>query len=70
MFQDNQDKMTRPTGTCNYKVIIETSCRSPPHTTDRISISFGDAHGSEVLFCCFEFNLYTLTVNICTHVFN
>lgn len=45
---DNQDKMTRPTGTCNYKVIIETSCRSPQYTTDRISISFGDAHGSEV----------------------
>jgi len=50
MFQDNQDKMTRPTGTCNYKVIIETSCRSPQYTTDRISISFGDAHGSEVFF--------------------
>lgn len=44
--QINQPPIHR--GTCNYKVIIETSCRSPQYTTDRISISFGDAHGSEV----------------------
>ncbi|KAK2353315.1 hypothetical protein P8452_73945 [Trifolium repens] len=35
-------------GACNYLVTIKTSCSSPPHTTDEISLLFGDANGSEL----------------------
>ncbi|XP_012571213.1 embryo-specific protein ATS3B-like [Cicer arietinum] len=34
---------------CNYKITIETSCYSPPSTTDQIDLLFADAHGTEVL---------------------
>lgn len=33
---------------CPYTLIISTSCFSPEHTGDQISISFGDAHGNQV----------------------
>ncbi|KAK2425409.1 embryo-specific protein ATS3B [Trifolium repens] len=35
-------------GSCNYLVTIKTSCSSPPHTADEISLLFGDVNGSEL----------------------
>ncbi|KAI3716274.1 hypothetical protein L6452_23500 [Arctium lappa] len=34
--------------TCSFTVRIVTSCSSVPYTRDRISISFGDAYGTQV----------------------
>jgi hypothetical protein len=48
MFQIDETRLVG--GACNYLVTIKTSCSSPPHTTDEISLLFGDANGSEVLF--------------------
>ncbi|CAJ2661349.1 embryo-specific protein ATS3A-like isoform X2 [Trifolium pratense] len=39
---------TRLISNCNYLITIKTSCSSPPHTTDQISLLFGDANGSEL----------------------
>ncbi|KAL7134749.1 hypothetical protein ABFS83_11G046600 [Erythranthe nasuta] len=33
---------------CSYTVIIKTSCSSVSHTTDELSLAFGDAYGNEV----------------------
>ncbi|KAH6803207.1 Embryo-specific protein 3 [Perilla frutescens var. frutescens] len=33
---------------CEYTVIIKTSCSSISYTTDEISLAFGDAYGNEV----------------------
>jgi hypothetical protein len=35
---------------CNYLITIKTSCDSPTYTNDHISLLFGDALGTEVLF--------------------
>ncbi|CAL5199823.1 unnamed protein product [Lathyrus oleraceus] len=43
-----QNETRKSGGSCNYKVNIKTSCNSPPHTTDEISILFGDNNASEV----------------------
>lgn len=45
-----QNETRKSGGSCNYKVNIKTSCNSPPHTTDEISILFGDNNASEVPF--------------------
>ncbi|KAK7380204.1 hypothetical protein VNO78_32701 [Psophocarpus tetragonolobus] len=33
---------------CSYMVVISTSCESPKHSTDKIGITFGDAHGNQI----------------------
>ncbi|KAI4324908.1 hypothetical protein MLD38_030350 [Melastoma candidum] len=33
---------------CTYRVVIVTSCSSPRHTRDQISLSFGDAYGNQI----------------------
>ncbi|XP_051148015.1 embryo-specific protein ATS3B-like [Andrographis paniculata] len=33
---------------CSFTVIVRTSCSSPRSTSDRISLSFGDAYGNQV----------------------
>jgi hypothetical protein len=40
----------RFSNTCDYLITIKTSCDSPTHTKDEISLLFGDAYGTEVLF--------------------
>ncbi|PIN16143.1 hypothetical protein CDL12_11209 [Handroanthus impetiginosus] len=39
---------TQNAGSCSFTVSIRTSCSSPRYTRDRISLSFGDAHGNQV----------------------
>ncbi|KAK7271174.1 hypothetical protein RJT34_26839 [Clitoria ternatea] len=44
----NQTHPQKGANSCTYKVTIKTSCTSPSYTRDRISLSFGDAHGYQV----------------------
>jgi hypothetical protein len=48
----------RFSNTCDYLITIKTSCDSPTHTKDEISLLFGDAYGAEVLFFHFSFFLF------------
>ncbi|KAK2371521.1 embryo-specific protein ATS3B [Trifolium repens] len=38
----------RFSNTCDYLITIKTSCDSPTHTKDEISLLFGDAYGAEL----------------------
>ncbi|XP_061359811.1 embryo-specific protein ATS3B-like [Gastrolobium bilobum] len=49
-FKPNQTQLQQQKegSSCTYTLTIKTSCSSPSYTTDRISISFGDAYGYQV----------------------
>jgi hypothetical protein len=63
MFQIDETKLV--SGSCNYLVTIKTSCSSPPHTADEISLLFGDVNGSEVYFLYYLqiFTIYYITIH-------
>nr|AQM52234.1 nodule-specific PLAT domain protein [Medicago truncatula] len=50
LIHTQQQNETKRSGNCDYKVTITTSCKSPLSTKDEISILFGDADGSEVVY--------------------
>lgn len=49
LFNFNFTTPTETSGeTCDFSVTIVTSCSSPSHTRDQISLTFGDAYGNQV----------------------